>query len=85
MRAYRVILRVVFWVILSVVLVAASFWVYAIVTGGKSFEWDDVDGVPSQAQRTRRLGWSATNSWFVHRLLRRWAGSDRVSTPGGMT
>jgi len=27
----------VFWVILSVVLVAASFWVYAIVTGGKSF------------------------------------------------
>lgn len=37
MRAYRVILRVVFWVILSVVLVAAGFWVYAIVTGGKSF------------------------------------------------
>jgi hypothetical protein len=37
MRAYRVILRVVFWVILSVVLVAASFWVYAIVTGGKDF------------------------------------------------
>jgi hypothetical protein len=37
MRAYRVILRVVFWVILSVVLVAASFWVYAIVTGGKNF------------------------------------------------
>jgi hypothetical protein len=34
--AYRVILRVVFWVILSVVLVAASFWVYAIVTGGKN-------------------------------------------------
>ena len=37
MRAHRVILRMVFWVILSVVLVAASFWVYAIVTGGKSF------------------------------------------------
>jgi hypothetical protein len=37
MSAYRVILWVVFWVILSVVLVAASFWVYAIVTGGKSF------------------------------------------------
>jgi hypothetical protein len=37
MRAYRVILRVVFWVILSVVVVAASFWVYAIVTGGKNF------------------------------------------------
>jgi hypothetical protein len=33
MSAYRVILRVVFWVILGVVLVAASFWVYAIVTG----------------------------------------------------
>jgi hypothetical protein len=37
MRAYRVILRVVFWVILSVVLLAASFWAYAIVTGGRSF------------------------------------------------
>jgi hypothetical protein len=37
MRAYRVILRVVFWVILSLVLVAAGFWVYAIVTGGESF------------------------------------------------
>jgi hypothetical protein len=37
MRAYRVMLRVVFWVILSVVLVVASFWVYAIVTGGKDF------------------------------------------------
>ena len=37
MSAYRVILRVVFWVILSVVLVAVSFWVYAIVTGGKHF------------------------------------------------
>jgi hypothetical protein len=37
MSAYRVILWVVFWAILSVVLVAASFWVYAIVTGGKSF------------------------------------------------
>jgi hypothetical protein len=37
MSAYGVILRLVFWVILSVVLVAASFWVYAIVTGGKSF------------------------------------------------
>jgi hypothetical protein len=38
MSAYRVvILRVVFWVILSVVLVVASFWVYAIVTGGKNF------------------------------------------------
>ena len=37
MSAYRVILRVVFWVILSVVLVAVSFWVYAIVTGGKNF------------------------------------------------
>ena len=37
MRAYRVILRVVLWVILSGVLVAASFWVYAIVTGGKNF------------------------------------------------
>jgi len=36
-RADRVILRVVFWVILSVVLVAAGFWVYAIVTGGMSF------------------------------------------------
>jgi hypothetical protein len=36
MRAPRVILRMVFWVILSVVLVAASFWVYAIVTGGKN-------------------------------------------------
>jgi hypothetical protein len=37
MRAYRVILRVVFWVIFSVVLAAAGFWVYAIVTGGKDF------------------------------------------------
>ena len=37
MRAYRVILRVVFWVILGVVLVAACFWVDAIVTGGKHF------------------------------------------------
>ena len=37
MSAYRVVLRVVFWVILSLVLVAAGFWVYAIVTGGKSF------------------------------------------------
>ena len=37
MRDHRVILRMVFWVILSVVLVAVSFWVYAIVTGGKSF------------------------------------------------
>jgi hypothetical protein len=37
MSAYRVILRVVFWVILSLVVVAASFWLYAIVTGGKSF------------------------------------------------
>jgi hypothetical protein len=37
MRAYRVILRVVFWLILSVVFVAASFWVYAIVTGGTNF------------------------------------------------
>ena len=37
MRADRVILRVAFWVILSVVLVAAGFWVYAIVTGGRSF------------------------------------------------
>jgi hypothetical protein len=37
MRAYRVILRVAFWVILSVVVVAAGFWVYAIVTGGKNF------------------------------------------------
>ena len=37
MRGYRVILRVVFWAILSVVVVAARFWVYAIVTGGKSF------------------------------------------------
>ena len=37
MRADRVILRVLFWVILSVVLVAAGFWVYAIVTGGRSF------------------------------------------------
>ena len=36
-RGYRVILRVVFWVILSVVVVAAGFWVYAIVTGGKNF------------------------------------------------
>jgi hypothetical protein len=36
MSAYRVILRVVFWV-LGVVLVAASFWVYAIVTGGRNF------------------------------------------------
>ena len=36
MRGYRVILRVVFWVLLSVVVVAASFWVYAIVTGGKN-------------------------------------------------
>ena len=36
MRAYRVILRVAFWVILGVVLVAASFWAYAIVTGGKN-------------------------------------------------
>ena len=33
MRAYRVI----FWVILSLVLLAAGFWVYAIVTGGKNF------------------------------------------------
>ena len=37
MSASRVILRMVFWVILSVVLVAASFWVYAIVRGGKNF------------------------------------------------
>ena len=37
MRAHRVILRVAFWVILSLVLVAAGFWVYAIVTGGKNF------------------------------------------------
>ena len=37
MSAYRVILRVVFWVLLSVVLVAASFWVYAIMTGGTNF------------------------------------------------
>ena len=37
MRAYRVILRVVFWIILSLVLVAAGFWVYAIVTGSKNF------------------------------------------------
>jgi hypothetical protein len=37
MGAHRVILRVVFWIILSVVLVAVSFWVYAIVTGGKNF------------------------------------------------
>jgi len=37
MRAYRMILRVAFWVILSLVLVAVSFWVYAIVTGGKNF------------------------------------------------
>ena len=37
MRAHRVILRVAFWVILSLVLVVAGFWVYAIVTGGKSF------------------------------------------------
>jgi hypothetical protein len=37
MRAYRVIIRVVFWVILSLVLVAAGFWVYAIVTGGRNF------------------------------------------------
>jgi hypothetical protein len=37
MRAHRVILRMVFWLILSVVLVAASFWVYAIVTNGKNF------------------------------------------------
>ena len=37
MRAYRVILRVILWVILSLVLVAAGFWVYAIVTGGKNF------------------------------------------------
>ena len=37
MSAYRVILRVVFWVVLSVVLVAVSLWVYAIVTGGKNF------------------------------------------------
>ena len=37
MRAHRVILRMVFWIILSLVLVAASFWVYAIVTGGKNF------------------------------------------------
>jgi hypothetical protein len=35
MRAYRVILRVAFWVILSLVLLAAGFWVYAIVTGGR--------------------------------------------------
>jgi hypothetical protein len=37
MRANRVILRVVLWVILGGVLVAASFWAYAIVTGGKNF------------------------------------------------
>jgi nitrate reductase NapE component len=37
MRAYRVILRVVLWVIVSVALVAVGFWVYAIVTGGKNF------------------------------------------------
>ena len=37
MRAHRVILRMVFWVVISVVLVAAGFWVYAIVTGGKNF------------------------------------------------
>jgi hypothetical protein len=37
MRGYRVVVRVVFWVVLSVVLAAASFWVYAIVTGGKNF------------------------------------------------
>jgi hypothetical protein len=37
MRAYRVILRVVFWVLLTVILVAAGFWAYAIVTGGKNF------------------------------------------------
>jgi hypothetical protein len=29
MRAYRVILRVAFWVILSVVVMAASCWIYA--------------------------------------------------------
>ena len=39
MSADRVILRVVFWVILSVVLVAAGFWVYAIVTVAGDFEW----------------------------------------------
>jgi hypothetical protein len=37
MRAYRVILPVVLWVIVSVALVAVGFWVYAIVTGGKNF------------------------------------------------
>jgi hypothetical protein len=37
MRAYRVIRWVVLAVILSVGLVAAIFWVYAIVTGGKNF------------------------------------------------
>jgi hypothetical protein len=36
-RAYRVILWVVVSVILSVVLLVAIFWVYAIVTGGKNF------------------------------------------------
>jgi hypothetical protein len=36
MRVHRGILRMVFWVILSVVLVAVSLWVYAIVTGGKN-------------------------------------------------
>jgi hypothetical protein len=37
MRAYRVIGWVVLSVILIVVLMVAIFWVYAIVTGGKSF------------------------------------------------
>ena len=36
-RAYRVIRWVVLSVILSVVLLVAIFWVYAIVTGGKHF------------------------------------------------
>ena len=52
MRAYRVILGVVFWIILSLVLVAAGFWVYAIVTGGKNFRV----GVPVVIERGALVG-----------------------------
>jgi hypothetical protein len=37
MSAYRVIRWVILSVILCVCLVAAIFWIYAIVTGGKNF------------------------------------------------
>jgi hypothetical protein len=37
MGAYRVIVRVILAIILFLGLVAAGFWIYAIVTGGKNF------------------------------------------------